>query len=265
MPLTRRDNLKVIFFDVDDTLYSTTEFARRARTAAVKNMIRFGLRMHSEDCLRELDEVVREFSSNYEAHFDKLLLRIPAHYYEGTNPAILVAAGVAGYHETKERELAAHEDVIEVMKLLRKYTPLRMGIITNGITVKQAEKIVRLNVYDYLDPGAILISDQEGMNKPNERFFIRACQRLKVQPNEAMYVGDHPRLDIDPANRIGMVSVHSRRSGKHVDDPGQSEPDFVIHNFWDLLEVLENNFGFDIEGARRREREESRPRQAASA
>jgi len=247
-------SLKAIYFDVDDTLYSTTEFARRARTAAVKNMIRFGLRMHSEDCLRELEEVVREFSSNYEAHFDKLLLRIPAHYYEGINPAILVAAGVAGYHETKERELAAHEDVIEVMKLLKRYTPLRMGIITNGITVKQAEKIVRLNVYEYLDPAAILISDQEGMNKPNVKFFLRACQRLHLQPNDVMYVGDHPKLDVDPANKVGMVTVHSRRGGKHLDERGLSEPDYVIHNFWDLLEILENEFGFDIESARRRER-----------
>lgn len=257
--------IRAIFFDVDDTLYSTTEFARRARVAAVRNMIRFGLRMHSEDCMRELEEVVAEFSSNYEAHFDKLLLRIPNHYYDGINPAILIAAAVAGYHETKERELAAHEDVIEVMKLLRRYTPIRMGIITNGITVKQAEKIVRLNVYDYLDPGAILISDQEGMNKPNTKLFLRACQRVGLPPHQIMYVGDHPKLDVDPANKIGMVSVHSRRSGKHVAEKGASEPDHRIHNFWDLLEVLENNYGVDIEAARRQEREAASARTRTEA
>ncbi len=245
--------IRAIFFDVDDTLYSTTEFARRARLSAVRNMIRFGLRMHSDDCLRELEEVVAEFSSNYEAHFDKLLLRIPRHYYEGTNEAILIAAAIAGYHETKERELAAHEDVIEVMKLIRKYTDLRLGIITNGITVKQAEKIVRLNVYQYLDPRAILISDQEGMNKPNTRLFLRACQRVGLPPSQCVYVGDHPKLDIDPPNRIGMVTVHSRRSGKHINEPGKSQPDHVIHNFWDLLDVLETEYDFDIEAARRAE------------
>jgi putative hydrolase of the HAD superfamily len=244
---------RAIFFDVDDTLYSTTEFAKRARTAAVKNMIRFGFRMQTNDCLRELDEVITEFSSNYEQHFDKLLLRIPPHYYEGINPAILVAAAVAGYHDTKMRELSAHEDVREVLKLLKKYTPLKLGVITNGITVKQAEKIVRLDIYELLDARSIYISDQMGINKPNTKFFLRACRESGVQPPEAMYVGDHASLDIDPPNKIGMITVHSRRGGRHAGEKGESQPDHVIHNFWDLLEILERDYGFDIEAARRAE------------
>lgn len=252
--MTQRQ-LKAIFFDVDDTLYSTTEFARNARLAAIQNMIRFGLRMQKDDCLRELEEVVKEFSSNYEQHFDKLLLRIPDHYYQGTNPAILIAAAVAGYHETKIRDLSAHEDVVEVLKLIKRYSSLRLGIITNGVTIKQAEKVVRLDIYQYLDSGAIFISDQMGMNKPNIKLFLRACRAVAVRPPEAMYVGDHPRLDIDPANRTGMISVHSRRGGKHIDEVGDSKPDHIIHNFWDLLDIIEEHYGIDIEGSRRRERE----------
>ena len=42
---------------------------------------------------RELTEVIQEFTSNHPAHFDKFLSRIPKHYYENVNPAILVAAG----------------------------------------------------------------------------------------------------------------------------------------------------------------------------
>lgn len=202
--------------------------------------------------------MVQEFSSNYEAHFDKLLARIPKHYYEGANPAILIAAAVAGYHETKFRELCAYEDVIEVLKLLRRYTALKLGVITNGITLKQAEKIVRLEVYPYLDPGMIFISDQLGVNKPNTKFFQRACRAIDVRPNEAMYIGDHPRLDIDPPNRIGMISVRSRRGNKYDNEPSETQPDFIIHNFWDLLDVLENGFGINVEKSRRRDTQKIR-------
>ena len=218
-------------------------------------MIRFGFKMQKDDCLRELDEVVKEFSSNYEQHFDKLLMRIPSHYYEGVNPAVLIAAAVAGYHETKIRDLSAHEDVVEVLKLLHRYSDLKLGIITNGITVKQAEKVVRLDIYQYLDSDAIFISDQMGMNKPNIKLFLRACRKIGVRPPETMYIGDHPKMDIDPPNKIGMITVHSKRGGKHVNEPAQSSPDYVIHNFWDLLEIIEDRFGIDIEGARRLERE----------
>lgn len=246
--------LRAIFFDVDDTLYSTTEFAKRARRASIQNMIRFGFRMQVDDCLRELNEVVQEFSSNHEHHFDKLLSRIPEHYYAGINRAILIAAAVAGYHDTKVRELSAHEDVVEVMKLLHRYTDLRLGVITNGVSIKQAEKVVRLDVYRYIDSDAIFISDQIGISKPNTKLFQRACRHVGVRPPEAMYVGDHPLHDIDPPNRIGMISVHSRRSGKHLDLPSETSPDFTIHNFWDLLEILERDFGFDIQAARAKEK-----------
>ena len=246
--------LRAIFFDVDDTLFSTTEFALKARTAAVENMIRFGFRMQKEDCLRELDEVIQEFSSNYEQHFDKLLARIPQHYYEGINSAILIAAAVAGYHETKYRELSAYEDVVDVLRLLRQYTDLTLGVITNGITLKQAEKIVRIDVHQYLNHDAIFISDQLGVNKPNTKFFQRACRAVGIRPPEAMYVGDHPQLDIDPPNRIGMISVHSMRGGKHEGNQGESKPDFTIHNFWDLLDVLKTEFDIDVEKARREEK-----------
>ncbi|MFW5858242.1 MAG: HAD family hydrolase, partial [Planctomycetota bacterium] len=111
--------LEAIFFDVDDTLYSTTEFAARARRNAVRAMRKAGLRLEEEACLHELEEVVNEFTSNYEHHFDKLLLRLPREMLGGVSPLILVAAGMIGYHDTKFHDLSPYEDAIEVLRILR--------------------------------------------------------------------------------------------------------------------------------------------------
>jgi putative hydrolase of the HAD superfamily len=107
--------LKAIFFDIDDTLYSTYEFSEMARENAIKAMIGAGLRMSKEELRQELDEIVSEFSSNYEHHFDKLLMRIPRRLYKGANPSILIAAGVVAYHDTKFRYLNVYDDVLEVL------------------------------------------------------------------------------------------------------------------------------------------------------
>lgn len=56
--------LQAILFDIDDTLFSTTEFARKARRNAVRAMIQAGLDVPEEVVLKELDEVLAEFSSN---------------------------------------------------------------------------------------------------------------------------------------------------------------------------------------------------------
>lgn len=240
------DTLRAIFFDIDDTLYSTSEFAALARKNAIENMRAHGFRMSVEDALRELEEIVGEFTSNYEHHFDKLLLRVPRHYYEPVSPTILVAAAVVGYHETKFRSLRAYEDAVDVLRLLREQTQLKLGVITSGLPLKQAEKLVRLGVCDLFDPNAIFISDELGISKPNPKLYLRACAALAIRPSEAMYVGDRPKMDIDPPNKIGMITVLNRRSGKYADEQGASKPDFEIHNFFDLFDILRNRFGIDV-------------------
>ncbi|MCU0722403.1 MAG: TIGR02253 family HAD-type hydrolase [Planctomycetes bacterium] len=237
--------LQAVFFDIDDTLYSTSEFARRARANAIRAMIRMGLKVTLEQGLHELDEVVAEFTSNYPNHYDKLLSRLPREAWEGTNPAVLVASGVVAYHQTKFAELFPYPDVVEVLKLLAR-TRLVRGIITAGITVKQAEKVVRLRIYDFLTPNAIFISDQIGISKPNPKLYVRACADTGVSPEASMYIGDNPRFDIDPPNRIGMITVRNRRSGKFRDQEGETKPDFEINSFWDLLAVLREKFDVKV-------------------
>ena len=75
--------LDAIFFDVDDTLLATSRFAHRARVAAVRAMGDAGLAVPPDVLLAELEEIVREFSSNYGHHLDKLLLRVPSNSYAG--------------------------------------------------------------------------------------------------------------------------------------------------------------------------------------
>jgi putative hydrolase of the HAD superfamily len=237
--------LKAIFFDIDDTLYSTYEFSEMARENAVKTMINSGLRMSKEEVRQELDEIIGEFSSNYEHHFDKLLMRVPRRFYKGVNPAILISAAVVAYHDTKFRHLNAYDDVLEVLKLLYN-SDLILGIITAGITIKQAEKLVRLKVLPYLTPSAIFISDQIGISKPNVKLYLRVCSDLNLRPAETMYIGDNPVNDIDPPNKIGMITVRNSRSGRHIDLQGETEPDYEIHNFWDLLDILREDFRLEV-------------------
>ena len=238
-------DLRAVFFDLDDTLYSTSEFAERARRNSVEAMIAAGLKADPEYLLAELEEVVHEFSSNYEYHFDKLLLRVPRRLYRGVNPAIIVAAGVAAYHDTKFRYLRPFEDAYEVLKLLA-HTDLIRGVITAGLEKKQAEKLVRMRLASLFSPGAIFISDQLGVSKPNEKLFQRACSDLNLKPSTAMYVGDNPVTDVDPPNRIGMYTVQVVRGGRHEESRSETRPDWKVNNFWELLDVLREHLGVEI-------------------
>ena len=233
--------LSLITFDIDDTLYSSTDFARLARENALKAMILAGLNIDLKSAIAELDEVVSEFTSNDAHHYDRLLQRIPQECLAGINPAVLVATGVVAYRDTVHNQLVVYEDALEAFKRLHA-GGFRLGVVSQGITVKQAEKLVRLRILPYLDKCAVFFSEQLGTSKANPKFYRRAAERLRIDARQCMHVGDRPDRDIDPANQAGWVTVLNRRTGRYHERPGVTPPAHVIHNFWDLIEIVEKNF-----------------------
>ena len=237
--------LKAVLFDIDDTLYSTTAFARTARQNAVRGMIEAGLQLGEAEVYRELEEVIREFSSNYEHHYDKLLMRLPQEALQGINPALIVAAGVVGYHNTKFAELHPFPDVEPLLRSLRR-AGLRVGVVTHGWTLKQAEKLVRLKLRDLVDSDAVFISDQVGIAKPNPKLWSQALRALGLEPAEAMHVGDSLAHDIAPPQSLGLPTVWARRSAKPGQEAGEIVPDHVIDDFEELAQLLREVYGIAL-------------------
>jgi len=237
-------SLATILFDVDDTLFSTSEFSARARSNAVRAMVEAGLDLPEEEVLRELQEVIAEFSSNYDHHFDRLLQRLRPHGLADTNPAIVVAAGVVAYHDTKFRELAPYADVPPLLAALRE-AGVQTGVVTHGWTAKQAEKLVRLGLLEFFDPEAIFISDQVGISKPNPKLYAHVLRELGREPEEVMYVGDNPTHDVRPPQSLGMIAVWARRGAKRGLAPG-IVPDHEIDSFEELREILGSAYGLEL-------------------
>jgi putative hydrolase of the HAD superfamily len=234
--------LRAVFFDLDDTLFSTAEFSREARASAVRAMIAAGLHLSFEQASTELEEVIREFSSNYDRHFDTMLLRLPAAACGRVNPAVIVAAGVVAYHETKSEKLRAYPDALDALKSLAARPGLCLGVITAGLTVKQAEKLVRLGVLPYLDPRAVFITEQVGIDKANPKLYRTACSALGLVAEQCLYVGDHPVRDMDSAKAAGMWTALLRYGGRDNGKVGQTVPDYVVRDFRELLGIVERDF-----------------------
>jgi len=237
--------LKAVFFDIDDTLYSTTDFARRARTAAVRRMTELGLALDVDTCMRELEEVIAEFSSNYPHHFDKLLARLGPHVIGDTNPAILIAGAVAAYHATTDTDLVPFPGVLDTFRQLAS-SPLIVGIVTEGLAVKQAEKLLRLGLYPFVSPAAVFISDQIGISKPNPKLYRRALETLDLKPPNAMYVGNRATHDVDPPASLGMRTVLFLHAGKYAGAPGKFQPDYTIESFKNLATILRRDFNIPL-------------------
>lgn len=233
-------SLRAVLFDIDDTLFPTTKFAGRARRRAVDAMVHAGLDVDPEAAYAELEEVVREFSSNYGHHFDKLVLRLGTRLRPGVHPAIVIASGICAYHAAKEH-IRPYPDAVRVLAALAS-TDLARGVVTNGLTVKQAEKLVRLGLERAFSPNAIFISEELGVAKPHPKIFSIACDSLGIRPSEALYVGDHPTRDMDPAHEAGLFTCLRRGEGRHVEEAAVHAPDFAVDTLDELVTILKERF-----------------------
>lgn len=80
-----------------------------------------------------------------------------------------------------------------------------LGLITNGGEAVQQAKIDALGIRSFF--GTIVVSASVGVEKPDPRIFHLALAALGVAPEQAWYVGDHPRNDMWGAAHVGMISI----------------------------------------------------------
>jgi putative hydrolase of the HAD superfamily len=106
-----------------------------------------------------------------------------------------------------------HPDALPVLDRLRR-TGLILGLISNF--EEWLERLLEaLEVGHYFD--VTVISGIEGVEKPDPEIFRIALGRAGVAPGEAVYVGDHPFFDVDPAREAGLRPVLIDRRGRHSD------------------------------------------------
>jgi putative hydrolase of the HAD superfamily len=110
---------------------------------------------------------------------------------------------------------------------------IKLGLITNGSVRMQSAKLACLGLSSLLD--TILISDAESVSKPDAKIFYRAVERLNVTAAHAVFVGDHPDVDIAGARSAGMRAIWRRDT--NVLRP--VEADAVIEELSDLLTLLD--------------------------
>lgn len=116
------------------------------------------------------------------------------------------ALGIVLARRFREEALAryrARPGCREVLAALRGQA--KLGLITNGPTELQREKLGRCDLAGEFD--AILVSAEEGVAKPDERIFRRALERLEVQADQALMVGNSPTEDALGAIAAGMTAL----------------------------------------------------------
>jgi putative hydrolase of the HAD superfamily len=138
------------------------------------------------------------------------------------------AALLTDYRERFPSACELFPDAADTLAALRAMG-LKLGLITNGSERMQSRKIAHLALRPAFD--TILISDAEGVSKPDPEIFRRALALLDTEPGCAAFVGDLPDVDIAGARRAGLTAVW-RRDAAHSQ---RVDADAVIDQLAELI------------------------------
>ncbi len=219
--------IKNIFFDIDDTLFPSSEFAELARKNAIRAMIEIGLEQPQDKLYSMLLRIIKRKGSNYSGHFDDLCKELHI-----KNPSRYVAAAIAAYHNAKTSILPYPEVPRTLLKLREE--GYKIYVATNGDSVKQWDKLIRLGIEHYFQD--VFVSEEIGEEK-SPGFFRKVLKRISAKPHECVMVGDREDKDILPAKSVGIKTIKVRR-GKYA--KGKTAAYIELKNLENLPAIIKN-------------------------
>ena len=86
---------------------------------------------------------------------------------------------------------------------------------------------------------AVVVSEENGWRKPSSHIFQEALNRLQVQANEAVFIGDSPIEDIKGAKQAGLKTVFIPSQFYTLKDllDSQQKPDFIAKDLQSISEI----------------------------
>lgn len=212
--------VRAVLFDLDDTLF---DHHRSAGAALARVHERFAgsvafdqFEAHHIHYLEEMHiEVLAGRVDLDEARRERFRRVFSALGLEMSDEA--VAGAASAYRSGYLAERRAMEGAAELLAALAPI--VRIGIVSNNLLDEQREKLEFCALDRYV--GALVVSGDVGISKPEPGIFRIALERLGVAADEAVMLGDSWAADVVGARRAGIRAIWFNPLGR----PKPSDPD----------------------------------------
>jgi putative hydrolase of the HAD superfamily len=210
--LLPKDRIDWVFLDLDNTLW---DFDANAREALKVLFERHHLQLHTgyqvDQFISLYEDVNKAYWKRYEkGEVSKEILRTSR--FTDTFALMGLAPGLWPenvWHEYLEicplMPLLTPHALEALSKLSQKF---KLGILTNGFEETQAIKLKESGIMAFID----FVQSSESVNdaKPNASFFELALNRVNVQKNNCLYIGDNLNTDVLGGIHSGILTYHYR-------------------------------------------------------
>jgi putative hydrolase of the HAD superfamily len=218
--------IKLVIFDLDNTLTDFMRMKENAVEAAVEAMVDGGLRYPPEKIKDKIYEVYEQKGIEFQSVFDEVLEEMLG----GVNHKVL-AAGIVAYRKAREASLVLYPHVrVTLFELMKR--GIRLAVVTDAPRKEAWLRLCYLQLQHMFDK--VLTFEDTGERKPSPVPFRHVLRHFDVGPKEALMVGDWPERDITGAAQVGIITVFAR----YGDTFGTVESG-AQYDINDIIEVVE--------------------------
>lgn len=221
--------IKAVLFDLDNTLVDFVEMKRKCCEQAARAMIDSGLDMKLEDACDKLHKTYWEVGIESDTAFTEFLKRTI-----GKVDDKILAAAINAYLRTKNVLLEPYPNVISTLTKLTK-KGIVIGIVTDAPRLKAWQRLNAMKIHNLFD--IVITPDDAGGRKTSQLPFKHVVKKLKMKPNEILFVGDSIERDMKGAKKIGMITALAKYSSNEKADP--KIVDFVLSDIKEILRIIE--------------------------
>lgn len=199
--------MKVVCFDLDDTLYKEIDYLK----SAYREIAAYAAE-HCHGCSdspmilaeKAYDEMITTYNNGGNA-FECL------NHFLGIN---LPVGEYLQIYRNHKPNISLSEDTVRVLDML-KANGCVIGLITDGRSVQQRNKIEALGLNRWIANDDIVISEEFGCEKPslaNYEYFVKRYPEC----NDFTYVGDNPLKDFIAPNTLVWTTICLLDDGKNI-------------------------------------------------
>ncbi len=111
----------------------------------------------------------------------------------------------------------------------------KLAALTDGQSAWAVPEMRAVGIADYFQP--IIVSGDFGFRKPDARLFARTLAKMRLAPQEVLFVGNDMYRDVYGAKAQGLKTVFfsSNQGQRQMDGVA---PDYIIYNLGELRQAV---------------------------
>lgn len=233
----RRQKLKLICFDLDNTLYDFGS-AEAETEAHISEILSKKIGKRTIDILRVFNEVKKShlhIDRLPEMYSRRLWIEETLNRLNKKMKFSYVKKIEEEYWKYLAKRIKLFPETLHVLASLRKKYKIACISDSDGIKRIKMERIKALGLDKYFD--FFITTDDTGKNKPAIENWEHLLKISGFSGRECMMVGDHPDMDLLCAKNLGFVTVWTK---EHIPTTIHFKyVDYSIKNIGEVLKIVE--------------------------